>query len=337
MTFERCLATLEALSGREARIGYREKALRKVFGTSKVAVPLTFSRKDFFSKGAQYTKGLSISGIQQKLSLKRDPVTRELVPTIEGGEYILKPSPEEYPNAAENQHAAMRASELMGIETAGCALVAFSDGELAYLTRRFDRQAGGGKIHQEDLLQISDQPPVDKYRIAYESTGKLVDEATGGKMAVKLDLFIRILFAYVIGNNDLHMKNLRLQRVRDTPTGFYDKLSPNYDVLFAQAFDSMKNGQFLACDLLVDPETGEEQFSESFDTYGLYTGHDFIELGRRFGLRTKVIQKAIRQQIEKIPAILAVINTSYMPVAMKNEASALVAGSGKAVSFGFDR
>ncbi len=114
--------------------------------------PLPFSRAEFFRSSKYNIQGLSISGVQQKLSLRKNE-KNELVATAKGCEYILKPSPEAYPNAAENEHAAMQVSRHTGIDTAQCGLVTFKGGELAYITKRFDRQSDGSKLHQEDLLQ----------------------------------------------------------------------------------------------------------------------------------------------------------------------------------------
>lgn len=337
MSFDKCLASLKPLAQKEAERGYRKQDMLRLFGTTQVVLPLGFDRQEFFSKSAEATHGMSISGVQEKLSLKLDRKTGTLEPTTEGGEYILKPSPEAFPHAAENEHTAMLASKLLGIETAECTLVAFKSGELAYLTRRFDRLGPDEKVHQEDLLQIADRPARDKYRISYESAGELVDNATGGKQAAKLDLFRRILFAYATGNNDLHMKNISLHRLPDNQTDYFDKLTPNYDVLFVQAFVNAKHGEFMACDLLTDPENGEEQFSEHYQHYGFYTGHDFLELGRRYGLPTKVAEKALHTQTSRQYDLLALIETSYMPDTMKQEATVLVRERSKGLTIGVDR
>ena len=118
--------------------GYRDADFRSLFGSLKVSPQLPYSRSEFQQNSVKYIKGMSISGVQQKLSLKIDQDYR-LIPVSEGGQYILKPSPEEFPNAAENEHAAMITSNLLKTETAACGLVSFSDGELAYITKRFDR------------------------------------------------------------------------------------------------------------------------------------------------------------------------------------------------------
>lgn len=336
MSYDRCLATLAPLTGKEQNVGYKKSAVQSLFDTTKVKLPLSFDRKAFFQQGPKATKGMSISGVQQKLSLRLN-ADGELEPTAEGGEYILKPSPEEYPNAAENEHAGMMASKLVGIPTAECALVAFSDGELAYLTRRFDRLADGNKVHQEDLLQIGTRAPDQKYDVSYEQAGELVDQGTRGKVAVKVDLFRRIVLAYAIGNNDLHMKNLSLQKLPGSTGAFFDRLTPNYDVLFTQAIENLKNGSFLACDLLTGPTKDEEAFTEHYKYYGFYTGYDFIALGKRYKLNEKVIHGALERQITKQPELLTLIENSYMPEEMKQEASELVTGRTKALSIGVSR
>ena len=104
-----CKISLKPLTAREAKAGYKAAALRNLFGSNRVSPHLPFSRSEFFQSSRQYSQGMSISGVQQKLSIKVNE-QRQLVPTSSGGEYILKPSPETYPNAAENEHAAMPVS-----------------------------------------------------------------------------------------------------------------------------------------------------------------------------------------------------------------------------------
>lgn len=324
MTVDRCLASLKPLTTAERKVGYKKSALRQLFGTQRVSLPLSFSRKDFFQCSAKSALGMSISGLQQKLSLRLDEKTGLLAPASQGGEYILKPSPEQYPHAAENEHAGMMASRLMDIQTAECGLVAFSDGELAYLTRRFDRLPGGVKVHQEDLLQIGGLQPDRKYDPTYEAAGAIIHMATNGKRVALRDLFKRVLLSFVIGNNDLHMKNLSLQKAQGQRGQYFDHLSPSYDVLFVQAIPALKEGTFLACGLLRDPDDDDEFFTSAFERYGYYTGYDFTEFGRRLELPEKLVRSLLLEQISKKDDLLALIDNSYMPAAMKGEARALV-------------
>lgn len=321
-----CKISLKPLTAKEVEAGYKPAALKRLFRSTTVSPDLPFSRSEFFQSSRQHSQGMSISGVQQKLSIKVND-DRELVPTSEGGEYILKPSPETYPNAAENEHAAMRLSELLGIDTALCGLVDFADGELAYLTRRFDRLDGGGKAHQEDLLQCFNMPSEGKYSKTYEEAGKLIQTVTGGKQAVVLDFVRRVIFAYLTGNDDLHLKNFSVQRLPENTSLYYDRLTPNYDCLFCDAFnaDGTEKGLGqLALGLLLDPVDGDEQFSEAHDYYGYYTGVDFIELGKRLGIPEKPIIKFIDHLHRKQGDMLDLIQCSYMPEAMKERATTLL-------------
>ena len=80
---------------------FSKKAATALFGTKKTIGQLSFSRKEFFTKGPGHMKGMSISGVQQKLSLVINR-TNEFEIVCQGGEYILKPSPESFPHAAES-------------------------------------------------------------------------------------------------------------------------------------------------------------------------------------------------------------------------------------------
>lgn len=324
MRTEYCKISLKKLTGKQSKPGYRDAEFKALFGSTKVSPCLPFTRSEFFQSGRQNSQGMSISGVQQKLSLKENE-KHELVATAEGGKYILKPSPEAYPNAAENEHAAMQVSRLMGIETALCGLVTFDGGEQAYITKRFDRLKDKNKLHQEDLMQCFDLPSEDKYNKTYEEAGKLINAVTNGKQAVVLDFVRRVILAYVTGNDDLHLKNFSVQRLADNTSRFYDKLTPNYDCLFCEAFRVGSSGLgLLALGLLHDQEDGDEHFTNMYNYYGYYTGYDFLELGRRLGLQEKPIRTFIGKLQSNQKKIADLINHSYMPDAMKARAINLV-------------
>ncbi len=319
-----CKISLQKLTEKQSETGYRNSDFKALFGSTRVKPYLPFSRSKFFQSSGQHIQGMSISGVQQKLSLKKND-QHELVATADGGEYILKPSPESYPCASENEHAAMQVSRLMGIETAQCGLIAFEGGELAYITKRFDRSNNGIKLHQEDLMQCLDLPSEYKYSKTYEEAGKLIDKVTNGKQAAVLDLVCRVILAYVTGNDDLHLKNISVQRLPDNTSHYYDKLTPNYDCLFCDAFQAGDTGMDpLALGLLHDSEDGGEYFTGMHDRYGYYTGYDFLELGRRLELQQKPIHTFINKLTDKQQQIIDLINRSYMPDEMKERAIKLL-------------
>lgn len=324
MNPQHCQISLKPLTGKEQHPGYNNAEFRKLFGSQRVDPALPFSRSEFFQSGKRYAQGMSISGVQEKLSLRVDEQFK-LAVTVEHGEYILKPSPEPYPHAAENEHAAMQVSRLMGINTAYCGLVPFAGGELAYITRRFDRLQDGSKLHQEDLTQCFGLPTGEKYSKTYEEAGKLLHEVTGGKLAVVLDFLQRVILAYVIGNDDAHLKNFSVQRLPDNRGRYYDRLTPNYDCLFCEAFADAESGmKLLAIGLLHDAGEGDEEFTDAYAYYGYYTGGDFLELGRRLGLKEKPVRSFISKLVANQGKIAELVNRSYMPAEMKQRAIDMV-------------
>lgn len=324
---ERCKISLNLLRGVERVPGYSDRALRELFGTTRVAPQLPYTGTEFFRSGTGVTRGMSISGVQAKLSLAFEG--EHLVPVTKGGRYILKPSPQGYPNAAENEHAAMLASRAIGIDTARCGLVSFSDGELAYLTQRFDRDADGRRLIQEELASVAGLGADAKYETSYEALGLTIEEASAGKRALVLDFFARVMFAYVIGNDDLHAKNISLLRHANNTTRYFDVLAPNYDVLFVTSLEGEGSNNFLALDILDDGDTPE------FGVYGYPTGHSFIELGKRLSLPLQAVRGVYARLRKAAPNVERVIRSSFMPAPMKNRALTVFKGRLGVVAKGF--
>ena len=312
-----CKISLKPVDIRSKYPDYRDSEFVALFRSLRVNPTMSLTRAAFKRESVRYTTGLSISGVQQKLSIAIND-QYQLEPVTTGGKYILKPSPEEFPHAAENEHAAMRTGALLGIPTAGCGLVSFADDELVYITRRFDRIEDSKKLHQEDLVQGFAMPSDNKYDCSYEEAGALILDMTNGRKTVVLDYLRRIIHAYLIGNDDMHLKNTSLQRSAGNTTRFYDFLTPNYDCLFAGVFENRDIGDFLALDMFADG------FSDAFEEYGFYTGHDFLELARRFGIPEKPVRSFVVDITNKIPELTATVDRSYMPVEMKRAANALI-------------
>lgn len=324
-----CKISLKEVPRTARRTDYRDGDYKRLFGGLRAGSQLQFTRKEFARDSARYVKGMSISGVQQKLSLKLDK-DNNLVPAIEGGEFILKPSPEQFPNAAENEHAAMVLSHLLGINTALCGLVSFKEGELVYITRRFDRVVGGEKLHQEDMAQGFSEQSIGKYDKNYEETGQQIGVLTNGKLAVTLDFVRRVIFAYLIGNDDFHLKNISLQKTEGNTTRFYDHLTPNYDCLFTQAFPNSDRSGPMALDLLREEDDG--MFSRSFERFGFYTSVNFIEFANRLGIPERPVAVFVDNIVKSEKRICETINNSYMPEQMKSDARLLVQDRIKALS-----
>ena len=113
---------------------------------------------------AEMAGKMSISGVQEKVSLRlSDDKSRfEIAPT--GGRYILKPEPSRFAFVPQNEHLTMRLAELVGIEVPPFGLVELKDKAIAYIIKRFDRLDDGTKLQVEDFCQLDEKPIRDKYQ-----------------------------------------------------------------------------------------------------------------------------------------------------------------------------
>ena len=223
----KCLYCYKELNANENDF---HKACSKQFFASATPPLLSLNKEQLETLAKEIIiKSIAITGVQPKLSLQLEK-TRNEAPrlTLVGlyGDYILKPPSEQYPCLPENEDLTMHLAEIAGIRTAAHSLIRLSSGELAYITRRFDRQ-NGQKIAVEDFCQLSETLTEHKYRGSVEKIGKLVRQFTTNKGYEQQRLFELILFCYLTGNTDMHLKNYAL--IENT-LGQYE-LSPAYDLL----------------------------------------------------------------------------------------------------------
>jgi serine/threonine-protein kinase HipA len=171
---------------------------------------------------------LALTGVQRKLSLSfagNGADRRLTIFGTLGGSHILKPPAPEYPGMPELEHWTMVLARASGLRTAGAGLIPLSSDEPAFITRRFDRD-GDRRIHVEDLCQLSGLATEHKYRSSMEKVGKLVRDLTTAPGDDALRLLEVTVFAFLVGNSDMHLKNWTL--VRDAGRA---ALSPAYDLL----------------------------------------------------------------------------------------------------------
>ncbi|WP_262250392.1 HipA domain-containing protein [Parapedobacter soli] len=206
---------------------YHPACSKKFFGTTQV--PLLELDKEKLRQLAQITvnERLAMTGVQPKLSLSLEGEKGNKRLTLVGlwGDYILKPQSSDFPAMPEVEDLTMHLAKLFKIETAEHALIQTSSGELAYITKRFDR-VKGVKVHIEDLCQLSELLTEQKYKSSYERAGKIIKRyATNSGLDVN-KYFRLVLFCFLTGNNDMHLKNFSLMH---TDNGIL--FSPAYDLL----------------------------------------------------------------------------------------------------------
>lgn len=310
------------LQAKEQASGYSSKGLKQLTGSSKMNPQLSFTRNEFIHELPKAQRGMSISGYQPKLQM----VVRngEFAVVEHQGEYILKPSPAEFPHLAENEHATMVLMARLGFDVPPNGLVSFAPlhdepHELAFVIRRFDRvRQTGAAIHQEQLdaaMNVGEKygktGSDGKQYVSYQQLAEFLTQHVNSNIAFKIDLFRRIAYAYLLGNNDMHLRNFGLIHPRiGEPT-----LSPVYDFVSVAPYPAIFSSGFMALPLLCCEE-GDRELAPGFKTaYGEYLGMDFRELGLSMGMTDKLIVKLLNDMQKESHIVDAVYRDSFMPAA----------------------
>ena len=210
---------------------YHTKCIKAFYGTN--SAPALPYRLDEMEKLAKKAVELSVTvpGVQPKLSLGWIKNTLEeghygrltIMDTLEGL-YILKPQNIHYEQMPENEHLSMKLAALFKIEVVPSNMIRLASGELCYITKRIDRKKDNAKIHMIDFLQILELE--DKYLGTMENLGKTIGELSVNTLMDKLRFFELALFNFIIGKNDMHLKNFSMWL---SEMGWV--LSPAYDLL----------------------------------------------------------------------------------------------------------
>jgi serine/threonine-protein kinase HipA len=176
---------------------------------------------------------MSISGIQEKLSLKLSTDGAKLEVAVTGGRYILKPEPSRYSALPQDEHLTMRLAALAEVETPPFGLVRLKEGALAYIIKRFDRLEDGTKLQAEDFCQLAGIPAKDKYEVeAAELCVRLLRKYASEPLVEIRKLFQLLLFGSWVANGDMHLKNFSLLT---EPDGTH-RLAPAYDLVNTRLF-----------------------------------------------------------------------------------------------------
>ena len=218
-------ADLEKEAGKS---GFHEGCSKKFFEKKNPPL-LNLTEKQIFELAEYVVKSQkTITGVQAKLSLGITENT--VVPdkfTIVGlwGEYILKPQSRQYKNLPENESLTMHLAQISKISTVEHSLIKLKSGQLAYITKRIDRY-DKGKFHMEDMCQLTERLTEYKYKGSYEQIAKTVNRYSATPGLDVINFFEIVLFSFLTGNNDMHLKNFSLLKKNNE----YN-LCPAYDLL----------------------------------------------------------------------------------------------------------
>lgn len=219
----RCPITYE-LCGNDK---YSEKGLRMIAPKLTHLNDLPYTAAELRQEAANRAKKLSIQGVQPKLSATISVVAQEFKIVDQFGTYIIKPQNDLFPELPENEDVTMRMAKVFGLDVPFHGMLYAKDGSLSYFIKRFDRYGKGKKLATEDFAQLTGNTRDTKYRFTMEKLIPVIDEFCSFPAIEKADFFKRILFCFVTGNEDMHLKNFSLitKNGKTTLTPIYDFLN----------------------------------------------------------------------------------------------------------------
>lgn len=260
---------------------------------------INFSYEDVPLKAELMIGKMSISGVQPKLSVKLDETRKELEVIAKGGTHILKPSPEHFPHLAENENFCMNLAQEFGIETPPHGLLPLSDKRLVYIVIRFDRIIEKGemkKIHVEDFAQLLQR--TDKYDGSIKQIGKFLIGHSEIPFIDTQKLFRQVLFCYLIGNGDAHLKNFAM--IKEENKGY--RLSPAFDMVSSR---------------LVIPSEAEEMALSINGKRNKLSLVDFKSLAAMLELSEKNLSEMLEETQILASNFDALLSNSFLPEEFK--------------------
>lgn len=275
---------------------FHEKCSKSFFGQNKAPnIPYTLDEMTLLAKEV-IERSVTVPGVQPKLSMSM--IAKELgtstgrltVMGALGGEFILKPPSADFIEMPQNEHLTMRIAEGFGITVVPSSLVRLASGELAYLTKRIDRTQHGEKIHMLDMFQITEA--YDKYKSSMEKVGKAINAYSANTLLDKINYFEIVLFSFLTGNNDMHLKNFSMI---ESSVGWI--LAPAYDLLNVN---------------LVFPEDKEELALTLQGKKKKLKRQHFVKFGRDLGMNEKQIKSTFKRMEKRQGLAVSLINKSYL-------------------------
>lgn len=290
----RCPITYEPCEG-----DYSSRGLRLLSRQLTNLHPLPFTSQELRQEAAARATKMSIQGVQAKLSARLRVKEQRFALVDQGGQYILKPQTADFDEVPENEDLTMRLAALAGIEVPLHGLLYGRDAALTYFIKRFDRTGRKGKVHVEDFAQLSGRNRETKYRSSMEQVARVIDTYCTFPAIEKVKLLRLTLFNFLVGNEDMHLKNFSIIHRKEVVM-----LTPAYDLLNTT---------------IVLPKPEEELALPLNGRKNKLTRSDFMDYFgvERLGLTERVIDKVGGELAESRAGMENLISMSFLSAAGK--------------------
>lgn len=300
---------------------YSPIAVKRLFDGKTVSPYLDFNitelkRTEEIVKAMQR---ISVSGVQEKFSAVVDGGKIRISHPQERSTYIMKPAPWDETIATRkqipaNEHVTMQiARQVYGIITAENGLCFTKDGQMVYITKRFDMNAEGVKTEMEDFAAlVGRNEQTDgtyfKYSGCYEDIALAIRKYIPAWVVDMERFFELVTFNYIYANGDDHLKNFSIIRQE----GDY-RLAPAYDLLNTSL-------HVISDDFGLDG--GLSPHIEKSDVYDR-TGHpfrlDFERFGRQIGLNENRVKKVLDKYMTIPDMTKLLVERCYLNDKMKRK------------------
>lgn len=280
--------------------------IQKFFGT-KTLPALDYTTEQLDQLALQIIQDqTSLTGVQPKLSLHLNEHEDSKRLTIVGlwGSYICKPQTSQYEMMPEIEDLTMHLAEVARIEVVHHTLMRMADDTLCYLTRRIDRTSTGEKIAMEDMCQLTERQTEHKYKSSYERIGKAILKYSSMPKMDVTNFFELVLFSWLTGNNDMHLKNFSLYE-----TAGKTRLTPAYDLLNAA---------------IINPNDDEELALTLNGKKKRLHREDFIKSAVNIGIEDIVVERLINKYIKLLPKFATIIQSSFLTDVLKEKYTELL-------------
>ena len=280
---------------------YSSEGLSYVSKKLTLLQPIPYSASEQRQEALNRASKLSIQGVQPKLSaiLSIKNQTFEIVDQF--GTFIIKPQNDLFQELPENEDLTMKLAKLFKIEVPIHGLVYSKDHSFSYFIKRFDRYESNKKYHTEDFAQLTSNSRDTKYNYSIEKTIQVINDFCTFPAIEKIDYFKRILFCFLTGNEDMHLKNFSLITRNGKTT-----LAPAYD--FLNSSIAIKNPQE---EMALSLKRKKSNFKSS----------DFINYfaKERLGINDKNIEKVLNEMFKCTNRCIELIEMSFLSNDMKNK------------------
>ena len=292
-------------------VGWHKACIKRFFGTTKLPkIEIDETTLKLLVEDT-VKKGFTVPGVQKKLSLhlvSDDNKPRLTLVNFPTG-YILKPHVSEYEALPESEHLIMSMADMAGISTVPHALIRGDDG-IAYITKRVDRKLHDGRVEMlamEDFCQLDLRLTEDKYRGSYERCAKIIKRYSSRVGIDMTEFFVRLVFCFVVGNSDMHLKNFSLVETAEC-TGEY-VLSPAYDLLPVNA----------------NMPADKEQFALTMNGKKMNIHRrDFLKFADTCNISQAVAEKLIESIIKFTPQWIKLCDDSLLPSELKKRLKTII-------------